>query len=255
MTIESPRALITGAGLRVGAQLARTMAKTGIAVCLHYRTSGAPAERIAQEISEAGGVAACVQADLADEDETARLMTDARQAIGGPINILINNASLFEDDSALDHSRAAWDRHFSVNLRAPILLSQQMAHSLPAEARGVIINAIDQRVWKLAPTFFTYTLSKSALWTATRTLAQALAPRIRVNAIGPGPTLRNHRQSPDDFAAQQRATLTGAGASPEAIAEAALYLINASAVTGQMIAVDGGQHLIWQTPDIDGIVE
>ena len=196
-----------------------------------------------------------MQADLASETETSRLVAAAATALGGPLDLLVNNASVFEPDAAQDHTREQWDLHMQVNLRAPILLAQGFAAQLPANARGCIVNMLDQRVWKLNPEFFTYTLSKSALWSATQTLAQGLAPRIRVNAIGPGPTLRNARQSDDDFAKQVEATLTGEGASTEEIVRALTYLIEASAVTGQMIAVDGGQHLIWQTPDVVGVKE
>ena len=159
------------------------------------------------------------------------------------------------DDDAASHTRDDWDLHMDVNLRAPIRLSQAFFKSLPEGERGAIINMIDQRVWKLNPNFFTYTLSKSALWSATKTLAQAFAPNVRVNGIGPGPTLQNERQSADDFRKQVEATLTERGANPAEIVKALRFLLESDAVTGQMIAVDGGQHLIWQTPDIIDVIE
>jgi NAD(P)-dependent dehydrogenase (short-subunit alcohol dehydrogenase family) len=166
-----------------------------------------------------------------------------------PLNLLVNSASLFEEDSAETLNVAAYEATMAVNLRAPLLLSQAMARALPADMTGLIVNILDQRVWRLNPRFFSYTLSKAALWTATQTLAQALAPRIRVNAIGPGPTLPSVHQSTDDFAGQTAAVPLGRGPTPEDVAGALSYLIDAASITGQMIAVDGGQHLAWRTPD------
>ena len=171
------------------------------------------------------------------------------------MGLLINNASTFEADTLKDHSRQDWDYHMQVNLRAPVRLTQAFAAQCAPDSQGLVVNMIDQRVLKLNPNFFSYTLSKSALYTATTTMAQALAPNIRVNGIGPGPTMRNARQSEQDFRAQKQATLTEQGSPPGEIIRALLYLIDAQAVTGQMIAVDGGQHLIWQTPDIMDITE
>ncbi|MEM6627193.1 MAG: SDR family oxidoreductase [Pseudomonadota bacterium] len=249
------RALITGAGQRLGQVMAGALGARGYAVAVHYRGSNAGAEATAETVHAAGGSAQLVQADLQSETETAGLVAAAANALGGPLGLLVNSASAFLPDEAIDHRREGWDLHMDVNLRAPIHLAQQFAKQLPADQKGVVVNMIDQRVWKLNPTFFTYTLSKSALWAATQTLAQGLAPNIRVNAIGPGPTLRNARQSDEDFQKQVDATLTGEGSNPDEIARALLYLLDATAVTGQMIAVDGGQHLIWQTPDVVGLVE
>ncbi len=249
------RALVTGAGQRLGQAMAQVLGACGFSVAVHYNSSREGADATVQAIKAAGGRAVPVQADLADEESVAGLIARTTEALGGPPSLLVNNASTFVDDTALEHDRAGWDLHMDVNLRAPIALAQAFAKALPAEDRGLIVNMIDQRVWKLNPNFFTYTLSKSALWTATKTLAQALAPNIRVNAIGPGPTLQNARQDPSDFRKQVEATLTGRGSNPENIVRALMYLIEADAVTGQMIAVDGGQHLIWQTPDVVGVVE
>ena len=253
MTLK--RALITGAGQRLGQAMASALGARGYGVAIHYRGSVDGAEATAAAVREAGGEAALLQADLQSEAEVAELVPRAVQALGGPLGLLVNSASAFLPDEAADHERCGWDLHMEVNLRAPVHLAQIFAAALPEDEKGVVVNMIDQRVWKLNPTFFTYTLSKAALWAATQTLAQGLAPRVRVNGIGPGPTLQNARQSENDFQKQVDATLTGEGSNPDEIVRALLYLLDATAVTGQMIAVDGGQHLIWQTPDVVGVVE
>ena len=226
--------------------MAVALGAAGWDVIVHYNRSAEAAGKTAELIRQAGGQAVCVQTDLADETETARLLARARDAIGQPISLLVNNASTYDDDDALSHTRADWDHHMEINLRAPVHLAQCFANNLPSNKKGHIVNLIDQRVWRLEPSHFTYMISKSALWTATRTLAQALAPNIRVNAIGPGPTLQAADQSAEDFDTERAHTLTGEGASPGEIVKALFYLIDASAVTGQMIAVDGGQHLMWK---------
>ena len=246
---QEKRALITGAGKRIGRALAEALGEDGWAVAVHYRSSAKGAEETAAAIETRGGRAVTVQGDLTEEKDLKALIPAASKKLGGPLTLLVNSASIFEADSALDHDRQSWDLHFDANLRAPIALSQAFARDLPRETKGVIVNLIDQRVWKLTPEFFTYTLSKSALLSATHTLAQALAPNIRVNGIGPGPTLKSIHQSDDEFEAERRATLTQEGARPEEIVRALRYLIAADSVTGQMIATDGGQHLMWQTPD------
>jgi NAD(P)-dependent dehydrogenase (short-subunit alcohol dehydrogenase family) len=242
-------ALVTGGGARVGRALAEALGADGWDVCVHYLGSKAGAEDTASAIRKAGGRAEIVQCDLSDETARGPLVSQAAERLGRPLTLLVNSASTFGDDSASDHSRADWDHHFEPNLRAPVHLAQQFAKALPAGEKGLIVNLIDQRVWKLTPQFFTYTLSKAALWQATQTLAQALAPDIRVNGIGPGPTLKSVHQTDADFAAEKAATLTGEGSAPEEIVRALRYLISAWSVTGQMIAADGGQHLMWQTPD------
>lgn len=244
-------ALVTGAGTRLGKAMAIALGQDGWDVAVHYSRSQTGAEETASSVLASGAKAATVQADLSNERETDKLIAKACAALDAPVTLLINSASTFFDDTATDHTRANWDTHMEVNLRAPILLAQSFAKALPENTRGNIINLIDQRVWKLNPQFFTYTLSKSALWSATRTLAQALAPNIRVNAIGPGPTLRSIHQSEEEFAKEARATLTGEGSNPDEIIKALRYLISATSVTGQMIASDGGQHLLWQTPDVE----
>jgi NAD(P)-dependent dehydrogenase (short-subunit alcohol dehydrogenase family) len=238
-------ALVTGAGRRIGAALAMAAGQAGYDVIVHYRTSGAAAAETAARIRALGRNAMTGVGDLAEPADCDRLI----QAASGPLTLLVNSASVFEDDSAESFDLAGYETMMAVNLRAPLLLSRAMAGALPADRGGLIVNITDQRVWRLTPRFFSYTLSKAALWTATRTLAQALAPRMRVNAIGPGPTLASPHQSPDVFAAQAAAVALERGPTPEDIAAALTYLIDAAAVTGQMIAVDGGQHLAWRTSD------
>lgn len=230
--------------------MAESLGANGWSVAVHYRSSKDGAEATAATIRAAGGHAELVQADLAVEEQAATLERAAQEALGGPLTLLVNSASVFENDNTIEHSRQDWDTHLDTNLRAPIVLAQHFARALGPDEAGLIVNMIDMRVWKLNPQFFTYTLSKSALWTATRTLAQALAPNIRVNAIGPGPTLESIHQGPGEFAAETAATLTGEGSNPGEIIKALHYLIEADSVTGQMIASDGGQHLMWQTPDV-----
>jgi len=236
-------ALVTGAARRIGRAIARRLAEDGWAIGLHYNRSSTEAEAFANELAVmCGARVAPLEADLADEQQTRRLVPACISALGPP-DCLVNNASIFERDSVRDFTAESWQAHQDVNLRAPMILSQAFEAALPPEQTGSIINVIDQRVLRLTPTFFSYTLSKSALWTATRTIAQALAPRIRVNAIAPGPVLPNSYQSDDDFAREWRNTLLGRGATPEEIAEAVMFILRAEAMTGQMIALDGGEHL------------
>jgi NAD(P)-dependent dehydrogenase (short-subunit alcohol dehydrogenase family) len=244
-------ALITGAARRIGRALALTAAEAGYDVAIHHRSGAQEAEALAFEIRAMGRKAETFRAELTDEAETSALVGRAAQALG-PVTLLINNASVFQDDRIETLSRGSWDAHMQTNLRAPIVLSQAFAAELPAEAEGQIINLLDQRVFKPNPQFFSYGLSRQALWAATRVLAQALAPRIRVNAIGPGPTLPSIHQTPDQFEAEAHNVLLQRRSAPEDIAAAARYLIEARQVTGQMIAVDGGQHLAWRTPDVLG---
>ena len=248
---EGPRrALVTGAGARLGKAMAEALGQDGWSVAVHYRSSSQGAEATVDTIRASGGRAELVQANLADEEETTTLTRAAHEALGGPLTLLVNSASTFHDDSALEHTRDNWDFHMGPNLRAPVLLAQHFARAIPEDEAGLIVNMIDMRVLKLNPLFFTYTLSKSALWSATKTLAQSLAPNIRVNGIGPGPTLENIHQKPGEFAAEAKATLTQKGSNPDEILKTLRYLIEADSITGQLIASDGGQHLMWQTPDV-----
>jgi NAD(P)-dependent dehydrogenase (short-subunit alcohol dehydrogenase family) len=241
--------LVTGAAKRLGRAIALDLGSAGWNVALHYKTSAGEAEAAAAQIRGHGVKAALLQADLARETESEALVGRAAQAIG-PLTALINSASIFENDDWRSATRASWDLHMEVNLRGPLVLSQRFAAQLPDGAAGAIVNIIDQRVLKPTPQFLSYSLSKAGLHWLTTTLAQGLAPRIRVNAVGPGPTLRNERQSEADFARQRDATILGHGADPADICAAVRYLLEAPCVTGQMIAVDGGQHLIWRTPDV-----
>ena len=235
--------LITGAGARIGAHLPRGLAAKGWAVAIHYNRSQKGADAIVAEIETAGGQASAVQGNLFVPQDVETLIERSTKALGKPLVALINNASTFEDDSAQSFSNAEFDYHMNINLRAPLRLAQYFAAQLPKRQLGSIINMIDQRVLSPDPSYFTYAVSKAALYSATKTLAQALAPTIRVNAIGPGPTLQNTAQNESEFAAEKAATLLGHGSSPDSLLEAALYLLGAESVTGQMLTVDSGQHL------------
>lgn len=245
--------LVTGAAKRLGRAIALDLAAAGWNVAIHYNGSEEDADSAAQAARAFGADATTVKCNLSKEAETATLVDRAAKEIG-PLTALINSASLFENDDWQSATRQSWDDHMEVNLRAPLLLSQLFAKQLPETAKGNIINIIDQRVLKPTPQFLSYSVSKAGLYWLTTTLAQGMGPRIRVNAVGPGPTLKNPRQSDEDFDRQRDATILKQGANPADICGAVRYLLSAEAVTGQMIAVDGGQHLIWQTPDT-GVME
>lgn len=256
------RALVTGAGKRLGREMALYLARRGYDVAVHFASSRKEAEAVVAEITAMGRKAVSLRADLLIESQVERLMDHAVQGLGGPLTVLINNASIFEYDSLQTATRKSWDRHMESNLRAPFVLTQDFAAQVPAAGRdangeplatGLVVNMIDQRVHKLTPEFMSYTLAKMGLWALTRTAAQALAPQIRVNAIGPGPTLQGMRQSEEHFSRQRAATVLKRGANPTDITAALGFFLDSPSVTGQMIAVDGGQHLAWQTPDILGI--
>lgn len=241
-------ALVTGAGKRIGKALALALAEDGFDVAVHYNSSKSEADDVASQILAMGRKAIAIQGNLSVEAETASLISRVADKLG-PLSALVNSASVFEDDDIQSMSRESWDRHIETNLRAPLKLSQDFAAQ--AVNGAAIINLIDQRVLKLTPQFLSYTVSKAALYTLTMTLAQALGPKgVRVNAIGPGPVLRNARQSEGDWRRQNEATILGHGASPDDIVAAMRYLISAASVTGQMIVVDGGQHLSWRTADV-----
>ncbi len=255
------RALVTGAGKRLGRAMALYLADRGHDVAVHFATSEAEANEVVALIHAKGRQAVALQADLLDEAAAQALLPKAAQALGGDVTCLVNNASIFEHDTLESATRESWDRHMQSNLRTPYVLTQAMAaQGLCAEqaasdepsAAGLVVNMLDQRVRKLTPEFSTYTLAKMGLWALTQTAAQELAPAIRVNAIAPGPTLQGARQTAEQFAAQRAATVLGRGADTSDICAALGYLLDAKAVTGQMICVDGGQHLGWQTPDVLG---
>jgi NAD(P)-dependent dehydrogenase (short-subunit alcohol dehydrogenase family) len=241
--------LVTGAAKRLGRAIALDLGAHGWSVAVHYNSSQADAEETVAALHEKGVHAAAINADLAIEHDAQRLVARAAEALG-PLTALVNNASVFENDAIGTMTRASWDKHMETNLRAPLVLAQNFAEQLPQGAEGSIVNLIDQRVLKPTPQFLSYGVSKAGLHWLTVTLAQALAPRIRVNAVAPGPTLRNERQSEAHFKRQQTSTILGRGANPEDVAAATRYLLGAPAVTGQMIAVDGGQHLVWRTADV-----
>jgi NAD(P)-dependent dehydrogenase (short-subunit alcohol dehydrogenase family) len=237
-----PVALVTGAASRLGAAMARALAGAGYAVIVHHRGGLADARALVAAIRAAGGDAAPLRADLAVRRQRGTLIARAGEPFG-PLTLLVNNASSFEPDSLADLDAVLWDRHFAIHLEAPAFLARDFAAQLPPGAQGSIVNIVDSRVLRLTPDYFSYTLSKAALWEMTRTMAQSLAPRIRVNAIGPGPTLREKGQSAAAFRRSQAAAPLGRGAAPDDIAAALLYLLAARAVTGQMLAVDGGKHV------------
>lgn len=235
-------ALITGAGRRIGRTIALELGRAGWLVAVHYRNSESEAGELVNELQQLGVKSVALSADLADFNAMRGLVDACTRAIGAP-TCLVNNASEFLLDSLETLEEKTWDVHQNINLKAPVFLAQAMLRTLPHGVEGNIINIIDQRVWKLTPDFFSYTISKAGLWTATRTLAQALAPRIRVNAIGPGPVFQSVHQSEAEFAAEQTSTLLGRGPTPDEIAGAVKFILATPSMTGQMIALDGGQHL------------
>lgn len=256
------RALVTGAGHRLGRDMALYLAARGYHVAVHYASSAEGAEETVRLIKAAGGQAHMLQADLLEDTQTANLFAQARDCLGGDITCLVNNASIFEYDTVTCATRQSWDRHMQSNLRAPFILTQHMAdqNMVPKidaagepYAAGVIVNMIDQRVRKLSPEFMTYTLAKMGLWALTQTTAQALAPAIRVNAIGPGPTLQGGRQTDAQFRTQRENTVLKRGSNPADITAALGYILDAPALTGQLLCIDGGQHLGWETPDVLGV--
>lgn len=259
----SGAALVTGAAKRLGREMALYLAGRGLDVVVHYNGSETAAKEVVALCREAGVEAEAIQADLTDEGAMQTLVSRSVEAIGGPLTVLINSASIFEYDNIGTATRESWDRHLESNLRAPFVLTQRFAEQAPEPdvggrwgeptARALIVNMIDMRVRKLTPEFMSYTIAKSALWTLTRTSAQALAPKVRVNAIGPGPTMQGVRQSEAHFENQRKATIMNRGADPSDIAHALGYFLDAPAVTGQLLCIDGGQHLGWRTPDVLGV--
>ncbi|MEX0591379.1 MAG: SDR family oxidoreductase [Xanthobacteraceae bacterium] len=245
-------ALVTGAGQRIGRAIATALAGAGYAVAIHCRRSKGEATVLAAEIEKAGGRSAILVADLADEKAVARLVPEATKALG-PLTLLVNSAAVFEPDQIGSLSLERWDRQFAINLVAPVFLAEAFAAQAPDGS--AIVNVVDQRVFKLTPKFVSYTLTKAALAAATHTLAQALAPKIRVNGVAPGPTLPSPRQDPAELARQTKTLPLGHGPTPEDIAQAVLFLAAANSTTGTIIPVDGGQHIAWQTPDTAGIRE
>src|SRR6185437_1964220 len=239
---ERGAALVTGGARRIGRALTLAAADAGFDVAIHVRAMDDEAEAAAAEVRARGRKSTILVCDLRKESATVALVGEAEAELG-PVTLLVNSASVFEEDAFADMNRASWDAHMETNLRAPLVLAQAFARRLAAGREGLIVNIVDQRVLKPAPDFFSYSLSKAALWDATRMLAQALAPRIRVNGIGPGPTLPSVHQDQAAFDAEAAGALMGRPVAPAEIAAALRYLIDAPSVTGQMIAVDAGQHL------------
>lgn len=255
-------ALVTGAGARLGRAMAVGLAERGYDIAVHYASSEDGARDTADAVRALGRQAVTLQADLLDEDQVTSLVDRAVAGLGQPLTCLVNNASIFEYDTVETATRTSWDRHMESNLRAPFVLTQAFAAQAPQaiddengepQAQAMVLNMVDQRVQKLTPEFSTYTLAKMGLWTLTQTAAQGLAPHVRVNAIGPGPTLIGSRQSERHFAAQRANTVLKRGADCEGIVAALAYFLDARSVTGQLICVDGGQHLGWKTPDVQGV--
>lgn len=256
------RALVTGGARRLGRAMALALADDGYDVAIHYNGSSDAADAVVDEITAKGQRARALQVDLLDHAATLNLVPAARDALGGPLTLLINNASIFEYDQIATATLESWDRHLNSNLRAPFFLSQGFAAEAPKAAKddggepvaqAMVLNMVDQRVRNLTPEFATYTIAKMGLWALTQTAAQALAPDVRVNAIGPGPTMQGARQSAEHFARQRNATVLERGADPAGIVAAMRYFLAAEAVTGQLLCVDGGQHLAWKTPDVLGV--
>ncbi|GHC68706.1 SDR family oxidoreductase [Limoniibacter endophyticus] len=242
-------ALITGGARRVGRAIAQDLAQNGFSVAIHHHDSQEDAESIAEIARSFGVQAATVSGDLSDRSQYERIIAETVGKLG-TLDILVNNASVFENDSVLDFDWPQWDAHFRLHVDAPVALTRAFHDQLPEDRKGLVVNLIDQRVWKITPTHFSYMLSKQALWAATRTMAQALAPRIRVNAIGPGPTLANSRQSQQHFLNQTDALILKHGPQLSEFGATIRYFWNSPSITGQMIALDGGQHLAWETPDV-----
>lgn len=247
-------ALVTGAGRRMGRAIAEHLAAHGWTVALVAHGSYETAKTVAAQIAAEGGRAVALRADLRDRCALAGLMQEATRAVG-PVTLLVNNASVFEKDEANSFDFANWDASLAVHLTAPAVLARDLARLLPEGVEGNVVNIADQRVLRPNPLFFSYTLGKMALWDLTVLMAQGLAPRVRVNAIGPGPTLRGARQSEADFAAQVEATPLHRGPSLDEIGRAVRFIVETPSLTGHLLTLDGGQHLAWATPDVVGIRE
>lgn len=254
MTESPPTAVLTGASSRIGKVIAEDLATHGWRMLLHAHKGNDRVEALAETIKAKGGDCQVRIADLTNLSELMSFMDDVTASFGAA-DVLINNASIFEDDAMGNLDPDLFDKHFAIHTRAPVFLADGLARNLPWDKKGLVINIIDQRVWKPTPQALSYSLSKAALWDATQRMAQALAPRLRVNAIGPGPSFKNLRQSNDHFDKQAGAVLLGRGPAPDEFGRTIRYFHESPSVTGQMIALDGGQHLAWQTPDVTDVGE
>lgn len=259
----SGQALVTGAGKRLGRAMALYLAGRGLDVAVHYHGSAAEAAEVVARAEALGVRSVALQADLTREADMQALVPRAVEALGGPLTVLVNSASVFEHDTIETATRESWDRHLESNLRAPFVLTQAFAAQAPEPkiggewdepvAQALIVNMVDQRVRKLTPHFASYTMAKMGLWALTQTAAQTFGARVRVNAIGPGPTVQGVRQSRAHFQGQRKGTIMGRGADASDVTGALGYFMDAPSVTGQLICTDGGQHLGWRTPDIRGV--
>ena len=244
--MNAPRtALVTGGVRRIGLAIARDLAAHGWAVAIHCRSRTPAAEALAAELRAAGSRVALVAADLADAAALAAILPAAAEALG-PVTLLVNNASVYLEDAVGGLDFDIWRTQFDINLRGPVFLAEAFAAQLAADAEGNVVNLVDQRVWKLTPDMFSYTLSKSALWAATRMLAQALAPKVRVNAIGPGPTCPNWRDGEAGLQREAAGALLRRRVDPADFGRAVRFLVGTPSITGQMLALDSGQHLAWR---------
>lgn len=255
---------MTGAARRLGRAIALDLASQGWDVAFHCNSSTDEAEEAVAEAGSHGVKAAAVQADLLDEDAAGALVGRAREALGRPLTLLVNNASIFENDDLETATRTSWDRAIGSNLRAPVRLTQEFAAQAPAAgvdengepiATGLVVNMIDQRIWRPTPDFMSYFIAKSGLYAFTKWAALSLAPGIRVNGIGPGPTLVGATQRPEHFENQRRNVILERGVNASDICGGVRFLISSPAMTGQMIALDSGQHLAWRTPDVEGVFD
>lgn len=254
--------MVTGGAKRIGRAMALDLARHGWDVAVNYSASADAAAGLVEEIRAMGRVAVAVHGDLLDPAQVTALVPAAADGLGRPLTLLVNNASIFEHDTIETATGESWERHVGSNLRAPVFLTQAFAAQAPdflrdnsgePVAQACVVNMVDQRVRALTPEFLTYTIAKAGLWTFTQTAAQALAPRIRVNAIGPGPTVQGTRQKPEHFAAQRKSTILERGSNPEEICATLQYILSMPALTGQLLCLDGGQHLIWRTPGVQNI--
>ena len=241
-------AIVTGGSKRIGKSIVKKLSFLGWKVIIHYNSNKNDALSLQKEIQKKGGAASIIKANLNSSKATEELISKSEKKFG-KLTLLVNNASIFENDSVHSLTIDTWDIHNNVNTKAPLLLSQSFAKLLPKKEPGVIINIIDQRVFSPRPDFISYSSSKNSLFWLTKVLAQALSPKIRVCAIGPGPTLKGARQTDNDFKNQSQSVPLGNGSSPEEISQAIEFILNASSFTGQMITLDGGEHLDWIKPE------
>ncbi len=248
--MEARKIIITGGATRMGAAIARKLSGPNKEILIHYNKSKLKAEKLKKELSNKGTKVYLVKGDLSKETDIKKIIKFAKSKLKN-FDCLVNNASLFENDKLENFSLDSWSKHLRTNLRAPALLTKEFAKNVKGKNNN-IINIIDQRVFKLTPYFFSYTLSKTGLYTLTKTSAMSLAPNIRVNAIAPGPTIKNQRQSEKHFKKQYLATPLKRQVDVEQICNAVDFFIKNISITGQVLAVDSGQNLNWQTPDVMG---